>query len=200
MTLASGQTVTCGTLINASGTRAPLTAAMAGLTLPIEARRRYTFIFQAAEPLGSDLPLTIDPSGVHMRTDGKYFMAGCPPDIDPAVALDDFAMDHDIWEAKVWPAIATRVPAFERVKVINSWVGHYDYNTLDQNAIVGPHPDLPNFLFCNGFSGHGLQQSPAVGRALSELVTYGAYRSLDLAPLGYERVAAGRPLIERAVI
>lgn len=200
VTLADGTHIGCGTLINASGPRGAVTARMAGLDIPVEPRRRFTFIFQAAEPLPKDLPLTIDPSGVHMRTDGRYYMAGCPPDDDPAAAFDDFAMDHDIWENKVWPAIAARVPAFERVKLINAWAGHYAFNTLDQNAIVGPHPDLPNFLFCNGFSGHGLQQAPAIGRGISELVTYGSFRSLDLSPLGYERIAAERPLVERAVI
>ena len=109
-------------------------------------------------------------------------------------------MDHGIWENKVWPAIASRVPAFEQVKVINEWVGHYAYNTLDQNAVIGPHPEVGNFLFCNGFSGHGLQQSPAMGRGIAELVCYGEFRSLDLSALGYDRVAANRPLIERAVI
>jgi glycine/D-amino acid oxidase-like deaminating enzyme len=109
-------------------------------------------------------------------------------------------MDHELWEDKVWPAIATRIPAFERVKLRNSWVGHYAYNTLDQNAIVGPHPDLPNFLFANGFSGHGLQQAPAVGRALSELVIHGAYQTLDLSPFAWARIARNEPLLERAVI
>ena len=201
VTLASGEGVSAGIIINASGPRGAVTARMAGLDIPIEARRRFTFIFDAAEPLGRDLPLTIDPSGVHMRTDGRYFMAGSPPDDgDPAVAFDDFTMDHAIWEDKVWPALATRVPAFERVKLINSWVGHYDYNTLDQNAIIGPHPEVGNFLFANGFSGHGLQQSPAMGRALSELICYGGYRTLDMAPLGYDRIARGEPLRERAII
>ncbi|MGB5557717.1 MAG: FAD-binding oxidoreductase [Paracoccaceae bacterium] len=200
ITLASGEKIGAGIVVNASGPRANVTAKMAGLHLPVEPRRRYTFIFDAAEPLPKDLPLTIDPSGVHMRTDGRYYMAGCPPDDDPAVAFDDFSMDHTIWEDKVWPAIAARVPAFERVKVINSWVGHYAYNTLDQNAIVGPHPEVGNFIFVNGFSGHGLQQSPAMGRGVSELITYGAYRSLDLGPLGYERIVANQPLLERAVI
>jgi len=201
VTLASGETVSAGIIINASGPRGAVTARMAGLDIPIEARRRFTFIFDAADPLGRDLPLTIDPSGVHMRTDGRYYMAGCPPDDgDPAVAFDDFAMDHSIWEDKVWPALATRVPAFERVKLINAWVGHYDYNTLDQNAIIGPHPEVGNFLFANGFSGHGLQQSPAMGRALSELICYGGYRTLDMAPLGYDRIARGEPLRERAII
>jgi len=201
VTLATGETIGAGIIINASGPRGAVTARMAGLDIPIEARRRFTFIFDAAEPLGRDLPLTIDPSGVHMRTDGRYFMAGCPPDDgDPQVEFDDFTMDHNIWEDKVWPAIATRVPSFERVKLINAWVGHYDYNTLDQNAIVGPHPEVGNFLFANGFSGHGLQQSPAMGRALSELICYGGYRTLDMAPLGYDRVARSEPLRERAII
>ncbi len=201
VTLAGGAHVAAGTIVNASGPRGAVTARMAGLDIPVEARRRFTFVFDAATPLPRDLPLTIDPSGVHMRTDGRYYMAGCPPDDgDPGVAFDDFAMDLAIWEDKVWPALAARVPTFERVKLINQWVGHYAYNTLDQNAIVGPHPEVPNFLFANGFSGHGLQQSPAMGRGLSELICHGGYRTLDLSPLGYARIAANRPLLERAVI
>jgi glycine/D-amino acid oxidase-like deaminating enzyme len=90
--------------------------------------------------------------------------------------------------------------AFEAVKVINSWVGHYAYNTLDQNAIIGPHSQVSNFLFVNGFSGHGFQQSPAMGRGMSELIAYGEYRTLDLSELGFERIAAGRPFLERAII
>ena len=198
--LATGQTVAAGTVINASGPRASLTAAMAGLDVPVEPRRRYTFIFDAAERLDRDLPLTIDPSGVHVRTDGLYYMAGCPPEIDGAVDYDDFAMDHDIWEDRVWPALANRIPAFETIRLISSWAGHYAFNTLDQNAIIGAHPELPNFIFVNGFSGHGLQQSPAMGRGVSELVTYGEYRSLDMTPLGVERIISNSPLVERAVI
>ncbi len=200
VTLASSETIALGTLINATGPRAARTARMAGLDIPVEPRRRYTFVFDAAEPLDRDLPLTIDPSGVHVRTDGRYYLCGCPPDDDPAVDFDDFDADPDIWEAKLWPAIANRIPAFEAVKVVNTWVGHYAYNTLDHNAVLGPHTEVANFLFANGFSGHGFQQSPAVGRGLSEFVTYGAYRSLDLSPLGYERIVANRPFLERAII
>lgn len=200
VTLSTGETIAAGAVVNASGPRARLTARMAGLDIPVEPRRRFTWVFQCAETLGQDLPLTIDPTGVHMRTDGKYFLCGCPPDDDPAVDYTDFAMDHSLWENKVWPAIATRVPAFEKVKVINEWVGHYAYNTLDQNAIIGPHPEVGNFYFCNGFSGHGLQQSPAMGRGMAELILTGSYQSLDLSDLGYDRIAANRPLLERAVI
>ncbi len=84
--------------------------------------------------------------------------------------------------------------------MVTEWAGHYAYNTLDQNAVTGPHPQLKNFRFLNGFSGHVLQQSPAMGRALAEWLTHGEYRSLDLSPFHYDRVARGEPIIERAVI
>jgi glycine/D-amino acid oxidase-like deaminating enzyme len=135
-----------------------------------------------------------------MRWDGRYFLCGCPPFEDAAMAFDDFGYEDGIWEEKLWPAIANRVPAFERARVVNSWVGHYAFNTLDHNAIIGAHPEVPNFIFCNGFSGHGLQQSPAMGRAVSELVTFGAFRSLDMSPLGYERVLSNTPFVETAII
>ena len=200
VTLQTGEIVRCGTVVNASGPRAVLTARMAGIELPVEPRKRYSFVFEAEQPLDRDLPLTIDPSGVHMRSDGAYYLAGCPPDIDPAVDYDDFEADHDIWMNKLWPAIATRIPQFEAIRVVNSWVGHYAFNTLDQNAILGPHTTVENFVFVNGFSGHGLQQSPALGRGTVELITYGEYRSLDLSPFNYDRIERNQPFVEKAVI
>lgn len=109
-------------------------------------------------------------------------------------------MDHAIWQDHVWPIIATRIPQFEAIRVVTEWAGHYAYNTLDQNAVLGPHPELGNFVFQNGFSGHGLQQSPAMGRAVAEWLTYGQYRSLDMSPFGFDRIVEGRPIVERAVI
>ena len=200
VTLASGERVACGWLVNASGTRGAKTAAMAGITIPIEPRTRFTFVFAAEDKLDRDLPLTIDPSGVHVRTDGAYYLCGCPPGDDRAVDFDDFEVDYSIWEDKLWPALAHRVPAFERIKIQTAWMGHYDYNTLDHNAIVGPHDEVLNFLFLNGFSGHGFQQSPAMGRGTSEWITHGEFRSLDLSPLDYGRIARGEPFLERAII
>lgn len=198
--LKSGEVISCGTVVNASGPRAVLTSRMAGIEIPVEPRKRYTFIFEAEKPLDRDLPLTIDPSGVHMRTDGTYYMAGCPPDVDPAVDYDDFVLDHSIWEDKVWPAIAHRIPQFEAIRLRNSWAGHYAYNTFDQNAILGAHSRVENFIFVNGFSGHGFQQSPAMGRGTAELITYGAYRTLDLTPFEYARIERGERFVEKAVI
>ncbi len=201
VTLASGEVVACGQVVNASGTRGAVTAQMAGITIPIEPRKRFTWVFTAEQPLDRDLPLTIDPSGVHFRQDGKSsYMAGGHADDDHAVDVTDFAMDHAIWQDHIWPTIATRIPQFEAIRVQREWVGHYDFNLLDQNAIVGPHPEVGNFLFLNGFSGHGLQQSPAMGRGTAEWLTYGAFRSLDLTPLGFARIAEGRPYREEAII
>ena len=201
VTLASGEVIACGQVVNASGTRGAKTAAMAGITIPIEPRKRYSWIFSAETPLDRDLPLTIDPTGVHFRQDSDTtYLAGGHADLDPAVAFDDFTMDHTIWQDHIWPIMATRIPQFEAIKVIREWAGHYDHNVLDQNAIVGPHPEVTNFLFLNGFSGHGLQQSPAMGRGTAEWLTYGAFRSLDLTPLGFERITANRPFIEGAII
>ncbi len=198
--LKSGETLACGTLVNAAGPRAVEIAKMVGVQLPVESRRRYTFVFDAQEPLDCDLPLTIDPSGVHVRSEGTSYLAGCPPDDDPAVAYDDFAVDPSIWEERVWPALANRIPAFERIKLQNKWVGHYAFNTFDQNVIVGPHTVVSNLLFANGFSGHGLQQAPAIGRGVAEWITQGAYKTLDLGPLGYNRLVANKRFMETAII
>lgn len=202
--LKSGEVIACGKVINCSGPRAVVTSRMAGIEIPVEPRKRYTFIFDAEKPLDRDLPLTIDPTGVHMRTDGQYYLAGCPMSIggapDDPVDYDDFEQDHSLWEQHVWPIIATRIPQFEAIKLTNSWVGHYAFNTFDQNAVIGPHTKVENFIFVNGFSGHGFQQSPAMGRGVGELITYGEYRTIDLTPFGYDRIEKGEKFVEKAVI
>jgi glycine/D-amino acid oxidase-like deaminating enzyme len=207
VTLKSGAVVKAGTIVNASGPRAALTARMAGLDLPVEPRKRTVFVFDcASSPEGSAtvndgrLPLMIDPSGVFCRPEGRYFLTGAPPVEDPAADWDDFEPRWEEFEDIIWPALAHRSPAFEAIKPINQWAGHYDFNTLDHNLIVGPHPEVQNFFFANGFSAHGLQQAPATGRAVSELITYGAFCTLDLSEVGYDRIVANRPFLEKAVI
>ncbi|MDE9451046.1 FAD-binding oxidoreductase [Aliiroseovarius sp. Z3] len=201
VTLSSGRTLSCGHLVNAAGPRANLVARMAGLDIPVEPRKRFTWVVKAERPLDRELPLTIDPSGVHIRQDGpETYMVGARPDPDPAVAPDDFHMDHGLWEQHVWPIVATRIPQFDALKIVHEWAGHYAYNTLDQNAILGAHTAVDNFFFINGFSGHGLQQAPAMGRGLAELITTGTFQTLDLSPFGYDRITENRPFGEHAVI
>lgn len=207
VTLKSGAVVKAGTIVNASGPRAALTARMAGLDIPVEPRKRTLFVFDCARtPEGTAtvnqgrLPLMIDPSGVFCRPEGRFFLTGCPPVEDPAADWGDFEPRYEEFEEIVWPALAGRSPAFEAIKVVNQWAGHYDFNTLDHNLVVGRHPVVRNFIFANGFSGHGLQQGPATGRGVSELIAYGEYRTLDLTEVGYERVFENRPFLEKAVI
>ncbi len=194
--LAGGGRIGCGVFVNAAGGTGREVAAMAGLDLPVERRKRTVFAFAVAAPPAGDLPLMIDPGGVWCRPEGAGFIAAGTPDPDPAVAADDFEPRHAEWEEMVWPALAARSPAFEACRLTGFWAGHYDMNTRDRNAVVGPHPEVANFLCANGFSGHGLQQAPAVGRGLAEWIAHGEYRSLDLGPLGWARA----PLPEGAVI
>ncbi|HXH04460.1 MAG TPA: FAD-binding oxidoreductase [Candidatus Competibacteraceae bacterium] len=197
--LGDGRTYTCGELVNAAGAAAGRVAALAGIALPVEPRKRCVFVFACKErPRFDDCPLVVDPSGLYFRPEGEYFITGLPPRPDPECW--DFEVDHGLFDEHIWPILANRVPAFEAIKLINAWAGHYDYNTLDQNAVVGRHPAVGNLIFANGFSGHGLQQAPAVGRGVAELIVHGGYRSLDLSVFGYERIVANRPVRELNVI
>ena len=205
--LADGSTIACGWVVNAAGCRGPRVAAMAGADIPVAPRKRTVFVFDCRESPegtarvgGGRLPLMIDPSGVWCRPEGRLWLAGSAPDPDPDADPDDLDPDHAQWEDTVWPALAARVPAFEAVKVIRAWAGQYDMNTLDANAILGAHDEVSNLILANGFSGHGLQQSPAVGRGLAEWIVHGRWVTLDLSPLGFARVRDGQPYLERAVI
>ena len=144
--------------------------------------------------------LTIDVSGVAVRPEGGQYIAIVSPPPERDGDSDDLDPDHDLFETVIWPALAHRIPAFEAIKVTGAWAGHYDYNTFDQNAILGPHPRIAGLMFCNGFSGHGIQQSPAAGRAVAEAIVHGAYRSLDLSNLSYARLLDGRRVREANVV
>ncbi len=201
--LAGGARIACGALVNAAGAWAGELAATAGIALPVEPRKRYVYVIDCREASDAlhGAPLTVDPSGVWFRPEGRFFLCGKSPDESeepPAADLDD--IDHAFFESEVWPQLATRVPAFESVKVVNAWAGFYDYNTLDQNAVIGRHPEIANFYFANGFSGHGAQQGAPAGRAIAELIAHGRFVTIDLSRLGYDRIAANRPLPERNVI
>ena len=198
--LASGARLGCSWLINAAGIQGRRVAAMAGIEIPVHPRKRNVFIFDCRESLPG-CPLVIDPSGLYFRPEGESFICGISPgegEADPD--CEDFEVDHSLFEERLWPLLAQRVPAFEAIKLTGAWAGHYDVNSFDQNAILGPHPEVTNFLFATGFSGHGLQQSPAVGRGLMEQIVHGGWRSLDLSRFAFERIARNEPVRELAVV
>jgi glycine/D-amino acid oxidase-like deaminating enzyme len=143
----------------------------------------------------------IDHSGNFMRPEGPGFICGRSPgagepdpDEPPLVVEDDMFMD------RVWPALAARVPALETLKLTGSWAGYYELNLWDYNGFIGPHPACPNLVMATGFSGHGMQHSPATGRGVAELVAHGDFTTLDLSPLATARLAEGRKVIELGIV
>lgn len=199
--LADGSRIGCGTFVNAAGAwGARDLARRCGVPIPVYAKKRSVFSWTCREALAG-FPLLIDTSGIWCRPEGGGFIGGfSPPDETPVDQGRDFDVNWPEFEAVIWPALAARVPAFEAIRPGRAWAGHYDMNLIDHNALVGRLGDLDNAYIAAGFSGHGLQQAPAVGRGLAELIVHGGYRTLDLSDLGFDRLAAGRPLIEKNVI
>lgn len=199
--LDDGASLACGDFINAAGASgARRLAQRAGFPVPVFAKKRSVFSFTAKGEFPAH-PLIIDTSGVWWRPEGDGFITGYSPDEpDENDHAEDFDVDWPLFEETIWPALANRIPAFEALRPGRAWAGHYDMNLLDHNAIVGRLGDLSNGWIACGFSGHGLQQAPAIGRGLAEMIATGRYETLDLSDLGFDRIAARRPLLERNVI
>lgn len=195
--LADGARIACAHAVNAGGPWARAIAASAGVPLPVHARRRTVFVLSCPAQL-PDCPLVIDPSGFWFRPEGRYFLAATTPRPDE----DDLPLEpnHAEFDEALWARMAHRVPAFTALRVERAWAGYYEMNLFDANAIIGAHPSAPNLWFANGFSGHGMQQAPAAGRGVAELILRGRFETLDLAPLGFRRFIEGRPLAEANVI
>ncbi len=197
---ADGRAWPCGTLVNAAGPHAARVARWAGVELPVVPMRQCVFVFECRETL-ADVPLVIDPGGLWFRPEGpRRFIAGAPPR-DPASPDNaTLEIDHAQFDEQLWPALARRVPAFEAIRRTSAWAGFYEMNLFDHNAVIGPVGEPANLLLINGFSGHGLQQAPAAGRALAEIVVHGRSRTIDVSALAFDRIAQGRPLRERNII
>ncbi|MCV9937616.1 FAD-binding oxidoreductase [Boseaceae bacterium BT-24-1] len=208
--LADGSRIACSAAVNASGTHGARLAATAGVDIPVRSMKRYVYSFTCKGEV-DNCPLLIDTSGAYVRPEGKrgsegqLFICGSSPPaeldrewVETDADVED--VDWSFFEEYVWAPLAHRVPAFEAIKPGRAWAGPYDMNGLDGNAILGPAVGVSNLYLANGFSGHGLQQSPAVGRGLAEHIVSSRYRSLDLSDLGHERILAGRPLREANII
>ena len=183
---------------------APLAAAL-GVDLPVRARKRDVFVLDSPARLPG-CPLLIDPSGVWCRPEGRGFIAGAPPGTVEAGGPGDpdepplHAIDHTLFDEVIWPALAARVPAFEALRVRSAWAGYYEMNLFDHNGLAGALPGWRNAWTACGFSGHGMQQSPAVGCALAAAMAQAPNPAPSLEALSPARVAEGRPLLEPQVI
>ena len=180
--------------------------------LPVHPRKRFVFVVHCPDDnlISPPVPLLVCPSGCYIRREGlpdrKLFLVG---GMESAAGIDKNAMgtadelfvEHEHFENHLWPSIAYRIPAFENCKVKSSWCGYYDYNTADQNGLLGKiFDDIPLYV-ATGFSGHGIQQSPAVGRGIAELILNdNQYQSLDLSDLNASRIQEGRFVIEKNIV
>lgn len=194
--LADGSELACDWALNAAGAWAKPLLDATGFHLPVHGRKRCVYVFSSpAQTPGC--PLVIDPSGLWFRAEGQYWICGLPPEND--INDPPLEVDYTLFD-QAWLTLAQRVPGFEAIRLQRAWAGYYEYNTFDHNAILGPHPGIANLLLANGFSGHGLQQAPAVGRGLAEWIVDGGYSSLDLSPLSVQRIVENRCLMERNII
>lgn len=198
--LADGARISCGSVINAAGTQAAEILSHLNENLPVEPRKRTVFLIDAPDANHPDAPLMICHSGFYLRPEQGHWLCADIPQDDHAADPDDFDPDLMTFEEVIWPRLYARAPEFAAVKVLRAWAGHYAYNRLDQNAIVGAHPNWRNLFLMNGFSGHGLQQAPAIGRGIAELIVHGQYRTLNLSALGVARILEGRAFREAAIV
>jgi FAD-dependent oxidoreductase domain-containing protein 1 len=201
-----GRSFASGAVVLTAGAWSGPLAAHLGVHLPVSARKRDVFVLDSpAAPLAG-CPLVIDPSGVWFRPEGRGFIAGAPPRPAEAGGPGDpdepplEAIDHALFDEVIWPALAHRVPAFEALRVRSAWAGYYEMNTFDHNGLAGPLPGWANAYTACGFSGHGMQQAPAVGSALAALIAGGTSTAPSLNEFHPRRVADGRRIVERNII
>ena len=195
--LADGSKLNADFVVNTCGAWSNELASKVGVELPIRARRRTAFVVSCPERI-PEFPILIDTSGIFIRPEQNHFLCATSP--NPENDHDDLPLDPDLalFEELIWPTLAERIPAFEALRIERAWAGYYEFNTIDQNGIVG-RTDVENFYVAAGFSGHGLMHSAGVGRGLAELITYDEYRSIDLSPLSPTRFAEGKAIVEHGV-
>ncbi len=196
--LASGESLSTGFVVNCAGAWAADVARTAGVNLPVEPVKRQVFVLDTAVKPEGPLPLTVLPSGLYFRTEtGGLILLSKSMAEDPVGF--DFSWNDKRFMEVLWPELAAFVPAFDTLKLIRGWAGLYAVNTLDGNAILGEWPEIKGFYLANGFSGHGLQQAPAVGRYMSELIL-DLPPKLDLSNFFADRILAKHPLSENGLV
>jgi glycine/D-amino acid oxidase-like deaminating enzyme len=197
--LSDGARLRADACLLAAGAWSGRVAAQFGVALPVAPRKRTVFRIRA--PLeAAGMPMLFDLTGAWIRPEGEGFIAGIQP--DPARDPDadgDFEPDLSLFEERLWPLLAARVPALQQLRMEGAWAGHYEMNLFDHNGIVGRIPEVPGLYVATGFSGHGVMHAPGVALGMAELMRDGRYRTLDLGPLGLDRVREMRPLAESEI-
>ncbi len=187
-------------LVNAAGSWAGEVARRAGLEVevPVFPVRRMVYA-TAPTPWQHSYPLTIDlVSGFYLRSEGQRILFGkSNPDEPPGFTE---GMDWDWFEPTISVGLE-RFPWLEETRLDSaaSWWGYYEV-TPDHNPILGRLPGVENWINVAGFSGHGVQQAPAVGRIIAEELVLGQAQSINIDPLRITRFATARQSRERNII
>lgn len=185
-------------LVNAAGSWAGEVAKRAGLEVPVKPVRRIVYM-TAPTPWQHVYPLTIDlPSGFYLRSEGQRILFGrSNPDEPPGFTE---GMDWD-WFEPTLSAGMERFPWLGETRLDSHacWWGYYEV-TPDHNPILGRLPPVENWINVAGFSGHGVQQAPAVGRLIAEEVVLGKAQSINIDPLRITRFSTDQPARERNII
>lgn len=193
--LASGRTMPADIVLNAANCWASEVSGMVGMKVPIAPMRRQQFFFKAQEAI-EPIPVMREMSGFALRPERDGYLVAVTKFKEPRGF--NWNLEHELFEQELWPALVERSRRFEAIRMQNGWVGHYDMCELDGNPVIGPFEGgVEGFYIAAGFSGHGLQHAPAVGRGLAELFVHGRYLSLDLSAFSYRRVLEGRPLVDQ---
>ncbi len=194
--LRSGEDLMSPMVVNAAGAWSTDLARPLGVELPVVAVMRTVYVVATTVPTAG-MPSVFLPSGVYAipESDHTWIMAWSRPE-DP-VGYDFTPAGRQRFTDLIWPELHSHLPVFDRLDVASAWAGLYDVNIFDGNAILGEWPTIAGLFLATGFSGHGFQQSPAVGRYLAEQIL-GRSPTLDLSRLGGERVLDNEPLYEHA--
>ncbi len=185
-------------VVNAAGPWAAALAATAGIDLPVEPIARTVLVtgpFPGA-PARRTLVVDVATSFYFHREAGGVLMGMGDPDERPTF---ETRVDDRFVAERLLPTAVRVLPALAEASIAHSWAGLYEM-TPDRHAILGRTPGLDGLLLANGFSGHGFQHAPIVGKLLAELVVDGVATTVDIAGLGLDRFAAGRPIDESHVV
>ncbi len=187
----------CEWLVNAAGPWAAEVGNLLGVAVPVQPVRRQFFTTEPLSWIPERMPLTIDwGSGAYLhRHSGGMLVGNSDPEEPPG-----FSQTPDLdYLAGAWEQAARRLPALAAASMKTANAGLYEISP-DHNAILGPAPGHPRFLLAVGFSGHGMQHAPAVGKTISELVADGRSKTLDISDFAITRFRSGSSRPEGNVI
>jgi sarcosine oxidase subunit beta len=184
-------------VVNAAGPWAAGLAAGAGVDLPVEPVPRHVLVTGGFRGAPERRTLVIDAvtSFYFHREGGGVLMGMGAADERPSF---DLTPDEDFVASELLPTAIRVFPPLERASVEHAWVGLYEM-TPDRHPIVGEAP-LRGLFLANGFSGHGFQHAPVVGKLLAELIVDGRATTVDIAALSLERFASGSLVREGHVV